>query len=340
MAVHSGAPANTMRLQFERWLAARQAGAAVADAVTAARGRPGRNLLIDAGWGGEPRQLAVRLAQTTGVEDVRYQFLTLQRLRTQLHRPAVPGVLWWESSDEPLGAPFFVMNRVEGRTPDEDVLPYTVGSWITDAPTAARVQMQRATVEQVARVHASTPAEFSFLDRRRPSETPLAAHVRQTLQHYRAAQQPVPLIERGFEWLRRHWPDESPPVLCWGDARIGNVVYRDFTPVALLDWERATLAPRELDLGSLIFVHRHLDERARAAGFPGLPDMLRPADVAAAYTAATGYRPVHLDFYVTYAAIQHAVLAVGKHLLTDPSRAPTDATIPHRETLAAVLDGS
>ena len=33
----------------------------------------------------------------------------------------------------------------------------------------------------------------------------------------------------------------------WGDARIGNVLYDDFRPVAVLDWEMATLGPREMD---------------------------------------------------------------------------------------------
>jgi aminoglycoside phosphotransferase (APT) family kinase protein len=344
MAVHSGAPADPVCVTFERWLAARQAGAAVGATVTAARGRPGRNLLIDAGWGGEAHRLAVRMTRVAdsvaGHSDTRCQFLTLQRLRTQLHRPLVPQVLWWENSDAPLGAPFFVMTRIDGQTPDEEVLPYTFGSWVTDASPASRERMQRATVAQLARVHAAAPSDFWFLDRRRPGETPLAAHVRHLLELHEQCR-PVPLIEQGFDWLRQHWPGKEPaPVLCWGDARLGNVVYRDFAPVALLDWEQATLAPREVDLGSLIFVHRFLDDRARAAGLPGLPDLLRTTDVADAYFAASGYHPAHLDFYVVCAAVQHAVLAARNHLRTNTVGADPDAMIPHRQTLAAMLDGS
>jgi aminoglycoside phosphotransferase (APT) family kinase protein len=60
----------------------------------------------------------------------------------------------------------------------------------------------------------------------------------------------IPLIERTFEWLEQHWPAEpGPNVLSWGDARIGNVMYQDFEPVAVFDWEMAALGPRELDLG-------------------------------------------------------------------------------------------
>ena len=51
-----------------------------------------------------------------------------------------------------------------------------------------------------------------------------------------------------------------------GDARIGNVLYEGFTPVAVLDWEMAALGPRGLDLGWLVFLHAFFQMIARAAG--------------------------------------------------------------------------
>ena len=58
-----------------------------------------------------------------------------------------------------------------------------------------------------------------------------------------------------------HWPaDEGPTVLSWGDSRIGNVMYRDFEPVAVLDWEMAGLGPREVDVGWFIYAHRVFEE--------------------------------------------------------------------------------
>ena len=72
-----------------------------------------------------------------------------------------------------------------------------------------------------------------------------------------------PLVERALEWLEANWPDDvaaTEPVLIWGDSRIGNVLYEDFRPVAVLDWEMATLGPREMDVGV---------DGLRAHGFPG-----------------------------------------------------------------------
>jgi aminoglycoside phosphotransferase (APT) family kinase protein len=344
-----------LRVDFERWLRRRQPGAGVAEAVLpSSGGMSSETIVVEAGWDGEPHRLVVRIAPQPHTKpvfphyDMRCQFLTLQRLRTQIHRPAVPPVLWCEHDPAAMGAPFFVMHHVDGQIPP-DVMPYNFGSWLTEASAGDRQRLQRNTVEQLARVHAATAADFPFLDRRRRNETALAAHVRHTREYYEwtlaAHGAGIPLIERGFGWLRDHWPAESDPVLSWGDARIGNIIYRDFTPVALLDWEMASLGPRELDLGWMIFLHRFFEDLAHTAGLPGLPDFLRRADVLDAYADVTGYRPSDLDFYTAYAALQHAVIMVRIHLRAvafGQAELPEDRDdmIMHRHTLAAMLDGT
>ena len=118
-----------------------------------------------------------------------------------------------------------------------------------------------------------------------------------------------PLVEAGFAWLDAHWPaTEGETVLSWGDARIGNVLYDGFTPAAVLDWEMATLGPRELDLGWLIYAHRIFDDIAGAFGLPGMPGFMRADDVAARYEELTDHRLGDLAFYGTLAALQYAIV--------------------------------
>jgi aminoglycoside phosphotransferase (APT) family kinase protein len=349
-----------LRADFERWLRRRQPGAGVAAAtVPSPHGMSSETILVQAGWDGEPHRLVVRIAPQPHAGpvfphyDMRCQFLTLQRLRTQLHRPTVPPVFWCEHDPAPMGAPFFVMHHVDGDSPaggwyprPRDATPYNFGSWLTEASVDDRRRLQRNTIAQLARVHAAAPADFPFLDRRRPGESALAAHVRHTREYYewaKAGGPGVPLIERGFEWLRERWPLETQPVLSWGDARIGNIVYRDFSPVALLGWEMASLGPRELDLGWMIFSHRFFEDLAGVSGLPGLPDFLRRADVVDAYADMTGYRATDLDFYTAYAALQHAIIMVRIRLRAiafgqaEPQADPDDM-ITHRHSLAAMLD--
>jgi aminoglycoside phosphotransferase (APT) family kinase protein len=94
-------------------------------------------------------------------------------------------------------------------------------------------------------------------------------------------------------------------------------MYPDFESAALLGWQRATLGPRELDLGALVLRHRFADSLAHAVGRPGLPDFLRAEDVAATYTDITGYRPVDLGFYITYAALALAIESLRSPLRTN-----------------------
>src|SRR5207247_1215085 len=81
----------------------------------------------------------------------------------------------------------------------------------------------------------------------RPEPTPFRRHAGDQGEYYRWAMDGlrVPVLERAFAWLDDHLPsDEGPTVLSWGDARIGNILYRDFAPVGVLDWEMALLGPR------------------------------------------------------------------------------------------------
>jgi aminoglycoside phosphotransferase (APT) family kinase protein len=118
-----------------------------------------------------------------------------------------------------------------------------------------------------------------------------------------------PLVEQAFDWLDSHWPsDEGDPVVSWGDSRIGNAMYRDFAPVAILDWEMVGVGPRELDVSWLLYGHRVFEDIANGYGLPGMPDFLRPEDVASTYEKLTGYAPRDLQFYMVYAALAYAIV--------------------------------
>jgi aminoglycoside phosphotransferase (APT) family kinase protein len=206
------------------------------------------------------------------------------------------------------------MSRVDGRVPP-DVLPYPFGdNWLFDADAADQRQLQESTVDAIAALHAivDAPKQFPFLERSEPGDSPLRRHVAHTRKWYDVVASegaPSPLVERAFGWLDTHWPaHESEPVLSWGDARIGNVIYDGFTPAALLDWEMAGLGPRELDVFWLICGHLVFQDLAVALDLPGMPDFMRVEDVATYYQSLTGYEIRDLDFYLAYGATQWAIV--------------------------------
>jgi aminoglycoside phosphotransferase (APT) family kinase protein len=231
-------------------------------------------------------------------------------------------------------------------------MPYNFGaSWLCDADPADQRHLQDATVGVIARLHAIDAAteRFAFLEPPAAGDTPLRRRVALTQDWYRfavAGGPRSPLVERGLAWLDDHWPaHESEPVLCWGDSRIGNIIYQGFDPAAVLDWEMATLGPRELDVTWLIYAHRLFEDIAASFGLDGMPAFLRAEDVAAGYEAATGHAPRDLAWYGTYAALQYAIvfLRIGArsvHFGEAEMPDDRDELITNREPLERMLAGT
>jgi len=260
----------------------------------------------------------------------------------------VPTPRWCEPDPDAIGAPFFVMSKVDGEVPP-DVLPYPFGSnWLFDAATDERRRLQDTTVDAIAALHGidDAAARFDFLERSEAGDSHLRRHVAHTRSWYdgiAADGMTSGLVEDAFAWLDRHWPEhESEPVLSWGDSRIGNVIYRDFRPAALLDWEMAGIGPRELDVAWLVNGHLVFQHLTESLGLPGMPEFLRADDVSAYYARCTGYELRELGFYLAYSSLQWAIvfLRTGQRQAHFGERElPTDLDelIFHRELLRQLL---
>jgi aminoglycoside phosphotransferase (APT) family kinase protein len=193
--------------------------------------------------------------------------------------------------------------------------PYNLGgNWLFDAGPNDQRRLQDASVAVLAQLHAIPGAaeKFGFLLPRFPGSTPLRRHVAWARDWYEFAAAGLArsaLAERVLDWLEDNIPAEpEEPVLCWGDARIGNILYRDFTPAGVLDWEMATLGPRQLDLAWMIFAHRVFEHIARTYELPGMPGFLREEDVMGAYEKRTGRGVGDLTWYYLDAAVQWSVI--------------------------------
>jgi aminoglycoside phosphotransferase (APT) family kinase protein len=194
-------------------------------------------------------------------------------------------------------------------------MPYTFGNnWFADAPPERQRELQDATVGVLATLHSIPNAEnlFAFLSEGQQGDTALRRHFNWVRSWYDFAVPDIgrsPLLERTFEWLQERWPDETvarEQVLLWGDSRVGNVLYRDFRPVAVLDWEMVALGPRELDIAWIIYAHMVFQELTGLAGLPGLPEVMREEDVRATYQQLTGIEVGDLRWFYVYSGVMWA----------------------------------
>ncbi|MDI3423199.1 phosphotransferase family protein [Streptomyces luteolus] len=338
------------------WLDTRLPGArATGVSVPESNGMSSETLLFDLDHPEPPlRSCALRLAADPDaytifpVYDMKRQYDTMRLVAEHTGIP-VPRVLWLEEDPGPLGAPFFVMERKEGRVPP-DVMPYTYeGNWLHSASDAERAGLEDATLRIIARLHDRFPVEHARHLEPPGDGSPLRRHVEAQRAYYAwvvDGRPRSPLIERAFDRLEELWPDDQgTPVLNWGDARIGNIIYDGFTPAAVLDWEMAALAPREVDLGWTIYLHRFFQDLTVSFGQPGLPDFLRRERIESRYAQLTGHIPRAMDFYTLYAALRHAVVMLrvayrqvhfGEAAVPDDP----DRLILHHDSLAAMVQGS
>jgi aminoglycoside phosphotransferase (APT) family kinase protein len=278
------------------------------------------DLRYEEGGRGVERALVCRIEPTGfGIfprYDVAQQFHVLRALGgTDV---PVPEVLWLEPDAGALGAPFFVMERVAGRIPSDNP-PYHAGGWLTEAPAAERAAIWWSALDALAAIHRQDPARLGldFLDAPALDADPSAWQLEFWTRYYGwvCGGTPQPLVEAALEWLRERRPRGGRERrLCWGDSRIGNMIFRDGRCVAVLDWEMATLGPPEMDLGWFLYMDRHHGEgvgAARLAGFPGREETV------ARYEARLGRRVEHLDYWEAFAAFRFAVIMarVGAQLV-------------------------
>jgi aminoglycoside phosphotransferase (APT) family kinase protein len=359
----SRAPQDLQR-QLQEWLTTRlpadASPALTSLAATSATGLSSDTILFTADWdddvGRASHDLVARIAPDAvdvpvfPTYDLERQFRVIDDVG-RLSAVPVPELFWSETDAQHVGAPFFVMGRVDGVVPP-DLMPYTFGdNWLHDATADERAHLEAASVQVLIDLHGieDSPHRFEYLKFTEAGGSALRNHIAHTRAWYDWVAEesgPSSVIERAFAWLEDHWPsDEGEAVVSWGDSRIGNILYRDFEPVAVLDWEMAGLGPRELDLAWMVYSHRVFQDIAGSMELPGMPDFMRPADVFSRYERGSGHAPRHIDFYGTYAALQWAIVFVrtarrsvhfGEREMPDQ----LDDVIVNRDGLEAMLAGT
>ena len=250
----------------------------------------------------------------------------------------VPPVHWHEPDPAVLGAPFYVMSRIDGDVPT-DMPPYHQDGWLTTASPAERESIWWSGVSVLAQVHALDVARLGldFVDQVGHGPTGL----RQRLAYYEhyldwAYDGTVPVVRQALQWLHEHRPEEPrEPVLLWGDSRIGNIIFTAGRAAAVLDWEMATLGQPEEDLAWFLLLDRHHSEGVGAARLPGFPDA---AQTIARYEQLTGRALANMDYYEVLSATKFAVVMarIGQ-LFINYDLVPPDNDFPYNNTASQLL---
>lgn len=225
----------------------------------------------------------------------------------------VPAVHFLDRDGGPLGSPYYVMQRLAGDAPGDFPSYHADGLYHTATPEQ-RSRMWWGCVDAIADIH--------HLDWHRLRLDFLAVpggivgYLGRAL-HW-AAPQPHPALKRAVDWLdaNGHRPDD--PVLCWGDARMSNILYdTGMNVTGVLDWELAHLGDHEADLAWMLFLDWANSTYEGRAPLPGTPTRRQTIEY---YQERSGRRVRNLRHHEVLAAVLLAIplLRMAAHLDLPP----------------------
>ena len=225
-------------------------------------------------------------------------------------RVPVPGVHLLCTDAEVLGAPFYLMDEVQGRV-------------YRTAEDSAGLGRERARalsyrlIDVLAELHAIDPATVGLADFGRPDGYLQRQAARWFRQFEASRSREIPGMDELQQRLGQGIPASQRATIVHGDYRLDNtVVAADDTIAAVLDWEMATLGDPLADVGLMKVYWDIAGEMPGnpvtqavnpAAGFPGMDELVEH------YATRTGLDLTPLPWYTAFAAYKLAVIAEGIH---------------------------
>ncbi len=286
--------------------------------IPEATGMSNVTLLFDISWedSGETRHEACVGRLQPQVErpvfpdyDLSLQYRIMETLseRTDIPAPTMRGL---ETDASVLGVPFYIMKKTEGRIPT-DMPPYNMDGWVMhETSLVQRENLWNAGLDTLARFHQLDHRElgFQFMEGN-SGATPLQRQLDYWRRYHDWAMEGIhhEIGCEALDWLEANQPKEEMTRLCWGDARIGNIIFtEDCSEVAaVLDWEMAVLGNPVQDLAWYCYIDRTFAEGLGMPRLEGLPSYEASIE---RWQQATGYPVDDYAYYTVFAGMRYGLI--------------------------------
>ena len=227
----------------------------------------------------------------------------------------VPAVLAVGEDPSIIGAPFFLMEAVDG-----EVITDTVPAALNSPPQRRALSLEL--VDALAELHAVSWEDAGLAGFGKPS-----GYSERQLRRFLGLWEinktrEIPEVERVAAWLKANLPDSPPATIVHGDYRLGNVMYRShpLAPArltAILDWEMSTIGDPLADVGYLCMMWSEAEDPpggmfdfntvTRAEGFP------TRAELVARYEERSGRAMRDSRWYTALALWKSIVFMEGNY---------------------------
>lgn len=215
----------------------------------------------------------------------------------------VPRLVAFETDEQWLGEPFLAMSWEPGRAGPEAP---ALGGWLRELAEPDQAALQSGFVAVLSAIHHHDWSELDGTLRRSGS-------LRQEVEWWQGYVDwatdgsPPPVMAAAVEWCAATAPEMNGlPALCWGDVRLGNVLFGDGGRItAVLDWELASIGPPETDVAWYVV----LDDLLETFTGRRLPGFGRTDQVIASYEAAAGRPLLHMDWHQVFALTRSVAIS-------------------------------
>jgi len=240
--------------------------------------------------------------------DLSLQYQVMDRVGQHSDIP-VPQLLGLETDKSVLGVQFYIMKHNEGRIPT-DMPPYNMDGWMMhETSEAQRAAMWEAAVDTMARYHQLDYTTLGFAHLENPDCTPLQQQLNYWQEYLEWAMEGRghEVGQRALDWLLANQPENEPTVLCWGDSRIGNIIFANSCDsiAAVLDWEMAVLGNPLQDLVWFNYIDATF---AEGLGMPRLPGLPSYEETTSRWEQASGFSAADYDYYWIFAGMRYGLI--------------------------------
>jgi aminoglycoside phosphotransferase (APT) family kinase protein len=304
-------PPLLVRRPLEAYLDAHGLGSGPVSAETVGEGHSNVTFLIERGGERWVLRRPPRPPLPPSAHDVLREAWLLRALGATGVR--VPRVLAACDDEAVIGAPFYVMELIEGA-----VIVSSIPGPLDTEPERRRIGEEL--VDALAEIHSVDWQAIDLEGFGKPTGY-LERQLRRFAglwEHNRTRE--LETLDRVTAWLGANRPESPRATIVHGDYRLGNVMVSPGAPAriaAIFDWELATIGDPLADVGYLVAtwsqrgdpedVPFSFDDVTRRPGFP------TRAELIARYEAATGRSVSDVRWYTTLALWKAAVFLEGSY---------------------------
>lgn len=245
-------------------------------------------------------------ANVKGGHDMGREFRVLEALAPTAVK--VPAPLHYCEDESIIGAPFYVMERVQGI-----ILRSQPPKGLTLSPELMQ-GLSEATVDQMVALH-QIDLQASGLAALSKGEGYVQRQVGGWTSRYQKSKtDEIEDMETVAQWLQANMPADRPEAFIHNDYKYDNLVLNpeDLSEIiAILDWEMATVGDPLMDLGTtLAYWAEGTDPDAlKPFNLTWMPGNLDRQGVIDRYFAQSGQEAVDMVFYYAFGSFKVAVIA-------------------------------